>query len=195
MAIEVGQGFNTPELSLGEWEIGRDLKIDHIIRLVTSDGEEWVRIKNKEAVPWQTKTDSTWAIATATTRDITSINDYFESSRSTLYYLGFGVYSDVEIDVIIRMTGTTGEVGGIKQNPTAKFNPTTAPYMNPRFVIKSYGKYAIPSFKLENNTKQTAQLVKLSYMGWKFGIEPCEKPNDGRYTTISLRHIGEVGKA
>ena len=190
---DVTNGLNLPETDLGEFETAKNLEIGHNIELISNDGSRYYRILNKEAIPFLEKTDDAWAIAAGSSYEISSMNDYLETGRNQLYILGFGVWSDVDIDVIVRMVGTTGELYGIKQSPTGKLNPTSAPYENPRVVVKAWEKTIIPSFKIENNTKYDANLVRFSFIGYKFSLERL--PNKPQaLTPITLVHVAESGR-
>lgn len=186
-------GFNRPEEFDIPWQRIESLRIRDHVSLTLSDTEKMhFVIDNIEPVPFTSRTDSTWQIASNATRELTTISDWLEPGNNTLYVLRIGVYADQNVWVFVRNTGTSGELYGIKDDPIGRITPNVSPYHSPRIFVSTYPDKVITSFRLENRTRNALNIVKLSAMGLKFKVRAVGGVPE-RSLDLNLIHLSEGG--
>lgn len=186
------QGFLRPDEFDKEWERYESLRINDNIAIETLNEISYWRITNLEPVPWASRTDSAWYIATNATRELGTISDWLEPSGNVAYLLKLGVYSDKNPWIFVRYTGTTGEAFGIQDDPIGRITPSVSPYHSPRVVVKSFPNVVVPSFRLENRTRYTLSMLKISVIGLKLEIAAVQRPE--HFLQISMTHLREGGR-
>lgn len=158
------------------------------IELVLATTTHYIRIDNRNVVPFIEKQDTTnWLLNAAGTYNAGTMSKYLEPMDNELMILAFSILCDVNMKVDVKMPSSDQHFG-TKMETDVSVTPEISPWKEPAITLYSWGNTYVPAFTIENPTEYRNLYLKFGFSGFRYQCSTLpSKPE--KFTTINLNLV------